>query len=98
VRVSGEKPALVQKAPAALQTQRAYLVGAPLAQFAGRVSEVRNMIPLSTAEKALRQNVGEMARLIAELRNLRMRVRRAEATARDGRHVAVRTSGGALTN
>jgi len=97
VRVSGEKPALVQKAPAALQTQRAYLVGAPLAQFAGRVNEVRNMIPLSAAEKVLRQNVEEMARLIAELHVLQMRVRRAEATACDGRHVAVRKLGGLLT-
>ena len=54
------------------------------------------MIPLRTAEKALRQSVEKMARLIAELHDLRMRVRRAEATALTGRHVAARKSGEAV--
>ena len=39
-------------------------------------------------EQAWHQSVEEMAQLIAELHDLRMRVRRAEATALAGRHVA----------
>jgi hypothetical protein len=48
--------------------------------------------------QALLQSVDEMAKLIAELHDLRMRVQRAEATALARRHVAARKSGGAFAD
>lgn len=44
---------------------------------------------ICSREQALLQSVEEITRLIAELHDLRMRVRRAEATALARRHVAV---------
>ena len=49
-------------------------------------------------EQALLQSVEEITRLIAELNDLRMRVRRAEAIARARRHVAAGVSGGAVVD
>jgi len=46
--------------------------------------------------RALLQSVAEMDQLIAELHDLRRRVRRGEAKARAGRHVAARKSDGAV--
>ena len=48
--------------------------------------------------RALLQSVDEMAELIVELRDLRMRVQRAEATALASGHVAARKSGGAVAD
>jgi hypothetical protein len=48
--------------------------------------------------QALLQSVDEMAKLIAGLHDLRMRVQRAEATALARRHVAARKSGGAVAD
>jgi hypothetical protein len=48
--------------------------------------------------QALLQSVEEMARLIAELDDLRIRVQRAEATALARRRVAVEKSGGAVVD
>jgi hypothetical protein len=48
--------------------------------------------------QALLQSVDEMAELIADLHDLRMRVQRAEATALARRQVAARKSGGAVAD
>ncbi|QHO76933.1 hypothetical protein ACH79_34140 [Bradyrhizobium sp. CCBAU 051011] len=48
--------------------------------------------------QTLLQSVDEMAKLIAELHDLRMRVQRAEATALARRHVAARKSGGVVAD
>ena len=48
--------------------------------------------------QALLQSVDEMAELIADLHDLRMRVQRAEVTALARRHVAARKSGGAVAD
>jgi hypothetical protein len=48
--------------------------------------------------QALLQSVDEIAKLIAEVYDLRMRVQRAEATALARRHVAARKSDGAVAD
>jgi hypothetical protein len=48
--------------------------------------------------QALLQNVDEIAKLIAEVYDLRMRVQRAEAIALARRHVAARKSDGAVAD
>ena len=48
--------------------------------------------------QALLQSVDDMANLIAELHDLRMRVQRAEATALAREHVAARKSGGGVAD
>jgi hypothetical protein len=48
--------------------------------------------------QVLLQSADEMAKLIAELYDLQIRVQRAEATAHARRHVAARKSGGAVAD
>ena len=48
--------------------------------------------------QALLQSVDEMAKQIADVHDLRMRVQRAEATALARRHVVARKSGGAVAD